>query len=485
MADDDASMGLARFGLGSRGEPVSSVRDALLADIADPDAALLDDDSLMDSRAALAAYRTERMERKAARAAPEASPDPMAETDPDAMMMSDDPSGGPRGKPGRAARRGTKAERRDTADAAGPKYGLRLELPARLARIASAETGYLERLVMFWTNHFTVEADKNGMLRALAGPFEREAIRPNVLGRFEDLLMAATRHPAMLLYLNNSTSVGPDSRLGARNGKGLNENHARELMELHTLGVDGGYTQADVTSLARILTGWGVASERAGRGESGRFLFRAQAHEPGAQTLLGLSYGQKGVAQGEAALRMLAAAPATATHIATRLARHFVADTPPPELVAMLAQRFADTGGDLKAVSEALVTSPASWAAPASKLRSPQEYVYAAIRALGIRPRPAAVMKALDTLGQPLMSPGSPAGFADDSAVWLAPDGMTNRLDLAQLLAEQAGDLDPRDLAMRVIGPGLDPQTAEAIARAESPTQGLALMLMSPQFQRR
>lgn len=479
MAGHDAYLGLSRFGLGSRADGAPpDLHAAMLAEIADRDGALLAGDALLDTSAAMAAYEVQRAARRATRAQPDAAMTDAADA---AMMAMDEPGDAMAETGKRKPGAGKKAKGEARAGAQG--YGLRQELPLRLARIAEAEVGFLERLVMFWTNHFSIEAKKSGQLRALAGPFEREAIRPHVLGRFEDLLVAVTKHPAMLLYLNNATSIGPDSSLGEKNGKGLNENHARELMELHTLGVDGGYAQADVTNLARMLTGWSVSPARGA--EPGQFLFRARAHEPGAQVLLGESYGQKGIRQGEAALQMLAAAPATATHIATKLARHFVADTPPPELIGLLAQRFTDTGGDLKAVSEALIGADASWAAPTAKVRSPQEFVFAAIRALGLTPKPGEVLVALETLGQPLMSPGSPAGFADDAAVWLAPDAMTNRLDFAQLLAEQAGDIDPRELARQVLGARLDPLTAEAISRAESPTQGLALLLMSPEFQRR
>jgi uncharacterized protein (DUF1800 family) len=468
--DGDAYLGMARFGLGPRGDQVvANVRDALVGELADPAAALLEGPGLLDSAAAFEAYQQQRQRRREAKADAASVDDGMEMSD-DAAMVSDgsDPK-----RPGRKRR----TQREEAA--------LNVELPVRLKRIATAEIGYLERLVMFWTNHFAIEAQRGGQLRALAGPFEREAIRPHVLGRFEDLLFAATRHPAMLYYLNNATSIGPDSPMGERNGKGLNENHARELMELHTLGVDGGYSQADVTSLALILTGWSVGRAKGNDEAPGQFVFRRQAHEPGAQTLLGESYAQKGVSQGEAALRTLATAPATAAHIATKLARHFVADDPPGDLVAQLTSRFLDTGGDLRAVSETLVTADASWSAPPTKLRSPQEFVYAAIRALNVKPKPREVTVALASLGQPLMSPGSPAGFADDLATWLAPDAMTNRLDIAELLAQRADAIDPRELAMALFGERLDMATGQAIARAESPTQGLALLLMSPQFQRR
>lgn len=470
----DAHIGFSRFGLGLRpGDDATDPHRQMLDEIADPQVALLEGKRLLDSPAALAAYREFRMERKVgkAAAADAMTDDAMAGgamTDPEAK----------RGKEGKARK-----NRQAAADGEAQNYNLRVELPVRLERIAAAKPGFAERLVAFWTNHFAIEADNGGVVRTLAGPFEREAIRPHILGSFEDLLFAATRHPAMLVYLNNATSVGPDSKAGQKREAGLNENHARELMELHTLGVDGGYSQADVTSLARILTGWSVGRNKSE--DFGRFMFRAQAHEPGAQALLGQEFGEKGIRQGEAALRLLAYQPATARHLATKLARHFVADTPPTALVDRLAQSFIDSKGDLATVSKALLEADESWDAPAAKLRMPQEYLWAGLRALSVKPKPGEVVQALQSLGQPLMNPPSPAGFSDFTATWLAPDAMTTRLDIAQELAGAAGDLDPREVAEAVLGPLLGAETKQTIERAESPAQGLALLLMSPEFQRR
>ena len=508
----DAHIGFSRFGLGLRpGDDPADPRQQMLGEIAEPDVALLQAAALLDSAAALGAYREFRMEKKAGKAeaaggADDASPD--AEMAPDAMtgdhMAGDEMAGDemtePGAKPGKPGKQRPGKQKlgkqklgkngklkpgkqQAAAEGEAQNYNLRVELPARLARVAEAKPGFAERLVAFWTNHFAIEADNGGVVRTLVGPFEREAIRPHILGSFEELLFAATRHPAMLVYLNNATSVGPDSKAGQRREAGLNENHARELMELHTLGVDGGYTQADVTSLARILTGWSVGRNKSE--ELGKFLFRGQAHEPGAQALLGQEFGEKGIRQGEAALRLLAYHPATARHLATKLARHFVADTPPPALVDRLAQSFIDSKGDLAAVSRTLLEADESWAAPAEKLRSPQEYLWAGLRALRLKPKPGQVTKALQSLGQPLMNPPSPAGFSDLTSTWLAPDAMTTRLDVAQELAATAGDLDPREVADAVLGPLLGAETKLTIERAESPTQGLALLLMSPEFQRR
>lgn len=446
----DAVTALSRFGLGARPGDLEGLagdpRGTLLAELDAPRAAELSGGALLSGPEALAAYGAFRQARKMARQNQAA------------------------GAEGAVAAR---------------NYTLRTELPARLKRLTSAPIGLAERLTLFWSNHFAVESDNGGALRAMAGPFEREAIRPHVLGRFEDLLMAATRHPAMLIYLNNASSVGPGSKAGERRGKGLNENHARELMELHTLGVDGGYSQDDVIALARILTGWGVNRNGNWPERFGQFTFQRNAHEPGPQMLLGQTFAQAGVKQGEAALRMLATHPATATHIAGKLVRHFVADTPPPGLVEALATTFRDSDGDLASVMRTLIESDAAWTAPAHKLRSPQEFVIAALRATGARPRPQSVMQALAALGQPLLNPPSPAGFADDTRTWLAPDAMTSRLDVAERFAVEAGEVDPRQIAEAVLGPRLSPPTRQTIERAESPAQGLALLLMSPEFQRR
>ena len=206
----------------------------------------------------------------------------------------------------------------------------RAEALARLQRAMIVDCGFLERLVVFWSNHFCISANKGPLARMWAGSFEREAIRPHVLGRFGDMLKAVEQHPAMLFFLDNQQSLGPDFRAGMNRKRGLNENLAREIMELHTLGVGGGYSQDDVTTLARILTGWTFAGRQGLLGTPGSFVFNANAHEPGAQRLLGKTYQDEGVAQGEAALADIARHPSTAAFIAGKFARHFVADDPPP-----------------------------------------------------------------------------------------------------------------------------------------------------------
>jgi uncharacterized protein (DUF1800 family) len=363
----------------------------------------------------------------------------------------------------------------------------RTEALARLQRAVIADCGFVERLVVFWSNHFCISANKGELARMWAGSFEREAIRPYVLGRFSDMLKAVEQHPAMLFFLDNQQSLGPDSRAGQNRKRGLNENLAREIMELHTLGVGGGYTQDDVTSLARIITGWTFAGRQGRLGAPGSFVFNANAHQPGAQRLLGKTYENVGIAQGEAALADIAGHPSTAKFIATKFARHFVADDPPLALVARLQQVFRQSDGDLGALTSALVDSDEAWQAPLSKLRSPYEFLVATGRLLARIPDdPGLYLGSLNLLGQPLWSPAGPNGFPDTNAAWAAPEGMKLRLDIsAQIASRLANNIDPRDLLELAAADAASAETRHTIDRAETRQQALALLLMSPEFQRR
>jgi len=363
----------------------------------------------------------------------------------------------------------------------------RAEALARLQRAVIADCGFVERLVAFWSNHFCISANKGGLARMWAGSFEREAIRHHVLGRFGDMLKAVEQHPAMLFFLDNQQSLGPESRAGQNRKRGLNENLAREIMELHTLGVGGGYSQEDVTSLARIITGWTFAGRQGQLGAPGSFVFNANAHQPGAQRLLGKTYENNGVAQGEAALADIARHPSTAKFIAIKFARHFVADDPPPALVARLQETFRNTDGDLKALTFVLLDSDEAWQAPLTKLRSPYEFLVATGRLLGRIPEdPGRYLGSLNLLGQPLWSPSGPNGFPDTNAAWAAPEGMKLRLDVsAQVASRLADSIDPRDLLELVAADAASPETRRTVEHAESRQQALALLLMSPEFQRR
>ncbi|MEW6761615.1 MAG: DUF1800 domain-containing protein [Pseudomonadota bacterium] len=365
---------------------------------------------------------------------------------------------------------------------------------ARAASALQSGTPFMERLVHFWANHFAVSAEKQQVI-LMAGGFEADAIRPHVTGRFEDMLLAVVRHPAMLYYLDQTNSVGPDSQLGRRSVKrrgkqqGLNENLAREILELHTLGVRSGYTQADVTEFARALTGWTVSGEGPADGmEPGNpFRFRPGAHEPGKRLVLGRSYPEGGEEQARAILRDVAAAPATAHHIALKLARHFVTDDPPPSLVARLADTFQKSGGELPAVYRTLVLSPEAWTEGSGKFKSPWDWSISSMRAFGRREMPGKQANNLmNGLGQPVWKPGSPAGYGDTAGAWAAPDALVRRVETAQRLATQAGGAhDARQLAPQVLPGALGDMTKRAIANAESPTTALALLLACPEFLRR
>lgn len=363
----------------------------------------------------------------------------------------------------------------------------RAEALARIQRACMADCGIVERLVAFWSNHFCISAAKGGLARMWAGSFEREAIRPHVFGRFADMLKAVEQHPAMLFFLDNQQSLGPDSRAGVFRKRGLNENLAREILELHTLGVDGGYTQDDVTSLARIITGWTFAGRLGQLGTPGTFVFNANAHQPGAHSVLGKSYAANGLAQGEAVLLDLARHPSTAKFVATKFVRHFVADDPPPALVARLQDVFKRTDGDLKAMTLALIDSDEAWKGPPTKIRSPYEFLVATGRVLARIPEdPTRYLGGLNTLGQPLWAPAGPNGFADTNAAWAAPEGIKLRLDIsAQVASRIADSIDPRDLLEAVAADAASAETRRTVERAESRQQALALLLMSPEFQRR
>jgi len=477
MPPDPALVALNRFGLGAKpdtepGKIAADARGYLKAELKQQDIALVSVDEqtnagLLDSTAAIQASMTAAEERKTARnemAAP-------------AMLRTalDDP-------PGQAETKTKPAVPPVEADI------YRAEAQARFGKALGADAGFVERLVGFWSNHFCVSAAKAQIVRASAGAFEREAIRPFVLGRFADMLLAVEHHPAMLFYLDNQQSIGPDSRAGKRRGRGLNENLAREILELHTLGVGSGYGQADVTSFAGMLTGWTMAGREGRLGEPGAFVFNANAHQPGKAMLLGKTYPDGGMGQAEAALNDIASQPATAQHIATKLARHFIADDPPPAAVARLAKVFAKTDGDLRAVAVTLIDMPEAWSAPLAKLRSPLDFVVALRRAVGSSAgnEPQRTLRWLMALGEPLWEPPGPNGFPDQTDAWASAEGLKTRLDIAWQAAKQADAIgNPNEMLASLIGASVSAETSQAISRAESKQQGLALLLMAPEFQRR
>jgi uncharacterized protein (DUF1800 family) len=378
-----------------------------------------------------------------------------------------------------------------------PQY--RAQVLARAQSAALTDRPFAERLVHFWSNHFAISADK-GVVFGLAGTLENEAIRPHVGGRFVELLTAVEQHPAMIAFLDNQFSVGKDSdaaRGAARRPAadapkrqfGINENLAREILELHTLGVNGGYSQADVTSFAQIITGWSIGGGkgRLAGGEPGRFYFREKLHEPGAKTVLGKTYYEQGQRQGEAVLDDLARNPATAHFIATKLVRHFVADDPPPAAVERVARAFLKTGGYLPEVYKALIASPEGWDADARKFKTPEDFVFSTLRSLNVSPsQPEEVVRTFELLGQRQYTPGSPAGWPDTAKSWDGSDALMHRVLWASRMASKyEHGVDPVDLAASSLGAYTRPETLTALRRATSSSQALALLLMSPEFQRR
>ena len=366
------------------------------------------------------------------------------------------------------------------------------EVQARMRNGVSTQRPFVERLVYFWSNHFAVSVDKLAVT-GVAGSLEREAIRPHLLGNFYDLLLAVEQHPAMLLYLDNQRSVGPDSVQAQRAAKrertlGLNENLAREILELHTLGVDGGYTQADVTSFAKVLTGWslGLGDVRE-QGVAGAFTFRPLIHEPGSQSVYRHSYPQTDLNQGKAVLKDLAVAPATARHIATKLARHFIADDPSPHVVTQIAQAFEKSGGDLPSVYRAVIACQEAWLPQQPKFKTPQDYVLSIYRGLEIpvSERADSILP-FDTLGQRQFSPGSPAGYPDRSADWDGASALMKRIEYVDALSQRLSALPKAAvLGPQLLGAIYSEETRTSIARAASTSQALTLLLTSPEFLRR
>jgi len=326
------------------------------------------------------------------------------------------------------------------------------------------------RLTEFWFNHFNVFVGK-GPVRPFLGHYVLHAIRPNVLGRFEDLVLATARHPAMLFYLDQAQSVAEGMTGPFGFARGLNENYARELMELHTLGADGGYAQGDVRELARILTGWTV-DPSAGSG----FRFAPRLHDRGEKTLLGQRFGADGESEGRAAIALLAGHPATARRVALRLAQWFVSDAPPAALVGRLAAEFRAGGGDLRAVMRKLVAAEEFWDERQQLFKTPYDFACSVLAATG-RPEPERLAQALRFLagaGQPVHGWQTPDGYKTDARTWLAPEALTRRADFALAFSRDAA---PPDHYRRF----LSPRTRERIAQEPAALQGM-LVLASPEF---
>lgn len=374
-----------------------------------------------------------------------------------------------------------KTERnQDKKDARRAAHDLYLEQCAiRFTAQVQSKQPFIERLVMFWSNHFTVSAQKHPIV-SLVNACEAEAVRPHVTGNFADMLIAVTRHPAMLIYLDNAQSIGPSTGAGTKKGKGLNENLAREILELHTLGAGGGYTQADVIALAKIITGWSIDRE------TGSYAYHAKMHEPGPKTLLGKTFADQGENEGLQALRMIAMHPSTAKHLATKLARHFIADDPPPAAVQKLADVYLRSGGNLTQVYTALIDMEEPWQAAQSKMKTPYEFALSTCRLTGVTFDARALQRGLQALNYTPFNASSPAGEADTAVAWVSPDSVMKRIEWAKVFAKNHPPAtDPSTLAQQVFGPVLRKETAFIIKGAASPQDGLAFLLASPEFQRR
>ncbi len=339
------------------------------------------------------------------------------------------------------------------------------------------------RLLDFFSNHFSVTA-KGQKMAALAPTLEREAVAPNLLGDFEDMLLAVARHPCMLVYLNNDISLGSDSTIGKRRAKGLNENLAREMMELHTLGVNGGYTQADVIELAKGITGWSVALPL--KDYKVGFYYRRNGHEPGNRVLLGKTYTQRGEAQGAAMITDLARHPATAEHLCFKLAKHFINDNPPRSLQDKMVTRWRQTNGNIRQVMTAMINAEESWRPRPEKFKTPREFVISAHRALNFTPENhQSLIRALNLLGQSPFKAGSPEGYGDIEADWNGPAALMSRVDWAARLVKHRAGMNPRRLSRRLFAGNVSENTQTLIRRAQSRPDALTLLLMSPEFLRR
>jgi uncharacterized protein (DUF1800 family) len=483
-----AALALHRFGFGpsvtalnfSIAAVASDPRGAILTELDRPRAGMVSTNLLSSAQAvrAVSDYRAEKQAKKKVARRAQNDPQPEAgNSDPATVMTA------------------ISAKPPESKELPLPQRIIQDEAVARYDAASEADIGFVQRLVWFWSNHFCVSADKDS---AAVGAYEREAIRPHVLGRFGDMLQAVESHPAMLFYLDNVQSMGADSIAGINRDKGLNENLAREILELHTLGVRSGYSQADVTSFANVLTGW-TWIEPGEPEHGGEFLFNKRLHQPGRQTVLGKLYPEAGVEQGRAVLANLARHPATAQHVAQKLACYFVADDPPPSLVARLAKTFRETDGDLKDVAKTLVSTDEAWRQERGKLKPPSEWIVGVLRLSGIRPEARQMADAklappsIDVgrllnfqavLGEALWRPTAPNGYSDTEAAWI--DGVPRRLDVAnEFSGRLPPEIDPLDSLDRGLGPLAASHTRETVARAGSRAQAFALLVMAPEYLRR
>ncbi len=365
-------------------------------------------------------------------------------------------------------------------------------LATSIARVVSASSPLRERLTWFWADHFTV-APRNIVARAMSPSFVDDAIRPHLSGTFAEMLKAVVRHPAMLFYLDQAQSIGPDSPVGRRTGKGLNENLARELLELHTMGVGSGYTQTEVRAAAELLTGLSFDRRRG-------FVFRRRAAQPGAETVLGNTYGSTSaadVADIDSFLEDLAARPETAHHLSQKLAVHFLVEKPPEALVSDLKLIYQETGGDLGAVTKVLMEHPETARLPLQKIKTPFEFISSSLIAFGVRGDEIMQIKAgrlrtlverpMAAMGQPFMRPSGPDGWPEDAAYWISPQGLAARISWAVSVADHFGRRagDPRSFLEQTLREHSGDHLRFAVSAAETKAEGIALVLASAEFNRR
>jgi uncharacterized protein (DUF1800 family) len=467
----DATIATNRFGLGAiPGQIVSVAADPkawLLAQVRNPSAALIGATGLQSSQQASAAFADYTRVRRQTR-----------------MVQN-----------GAAPQNTQELQAAQRLFNVGTRM-MAAEAEARITHAISTPAPFLERWVMFWSNRLTMAA-KNPQTLYYVGPYEREAIRPHVLGSFADLLKAANLHAGMLIYLDQARSFGPNApgtaiARGRGREVGLNENLAREILELHTLGPDGGYDQADVTEFARALTGWTLQGPRLGgrsaqQADYGRVVFVEGLHEPGQRTIMGTRFAQTGRDQAPAIFDFLARQPQTARNVATAVATHFVSDQPPASLVAALEQNFRATSGNLAALAQTLVNRPEAWTPTQGKFKSPNDFLLSTLRASGTKTVSMVGLRStFEQLGQTPWRAPSPKGWPDTASHWAAPDAILKRVDWSNLAADVIGqDMAPIDFARSALGASLSPQTSTAISRAGDARQGIVLALMSPEFQRR
>lgn len=444
-------LGIVRFGLGMRANAVDGLGPA----------ELWDDLSLPEPRAVITSFST-RLEREARRAE-------IRRTRGAGAMES-------------VFDQVSAVNRLDAHDALS-------DLREDLARRLAAPIGFRQRLVDFWANHFAADS-RSGRFNSARAAYIEEAIRPHVTGNFNQLLRAAALHPIMQNYLNQNRSVGPFSRVGRRTGRGLNENLARELLELHTLGVAGDYTQDDVTQTARLLTGVTFDLEQG-------YKFDPRIAEPGLIEIFGKRYGGRPVMEHHVfeVLDDLALRPETAANLAGKLARYFVSDDPDPQLIAHMQASYLANGGALSAMYRAMLEHPAAWVPVLGKARTPLNWIAASLRATGVRPAELRALNDRETrlslriplqlMGQPYEVVPSPAGFDDSVAAWITPQAMAARINWAMGLASRLPQVpDPRDFVVRAMGDLASPALLRAARGAETRSEGVAVILASPDFNR-